>query len=293
MKRNIYKKILFIYKKIIIIDVFKNLTERAEFKNFEMSKGLLSYFGIATIVLILINVVVFFGIQETDKMKIYDEKWTKNCTPTKYTPNAIYKGVYYVCPESAATDGGYYIDYCKKLSANPCIYTYADSFSLVGKNAYEKPWTFITSMFMHTNISHLLGNMIFLFILGGIVENVIGIKRYLLIYFSAGIFGGMIMVYMASTGFISDNVPVLGASGAIFGILAAAAILRPMHIIYIDFIPLPLIVVGLLYIGLQVYYILIGGEAGVANGAHLGGAIVGIIAAIYLRKKVKKKRWDF
>lgn len=260
-----------------------------------MSKGLLSYFGVATIVLILINAVVFFGVQEQDKMKIYDEKWTKNCTQTKHAPNAIDKetGEYYICPESADRGGYYDLNYCKKLPDNPCVYTYSDSFSLVGKNAYEKPWTFITSMFMHTSISHLLGNMIFLFILGGIVENAIGIRRYLLIYFSAGIFGGMIMVYMASTGFISDNVPVLGASGAIFGILAAAAILRPMQIIYIDFIPLPLIVVGLLYIGLQVYYILMGGEAGVANGAHLGGAIVGIIAAIYLRKKVKKKRWDF
>ncbi len=253
-----------------------------------MSKGLLSYFGIATIALIVLNVVVFFGVQMTDNLKIYDENWTENCTQNKYIPNAMYEGEYYVCPESAARDGGYDINYCTKFPDNACVYTYTDSFSLVGKNASEKPWTFITSMFMHADINHLLGNMLFLFILGGIVEAAIGIRKYLLLYFLAGIFGGITMIFMTSTGFISDNVSILGASGAIFGILAAAAILRPMQTVYVYFLPMPLIIIGLIYIGLQVYYIFMGGEAGVANGAHLGGAIVGIIAAIYLRKKVKE-----
>ncbi len=253
-----------------------------------MGKGLLSSFGNATIVLIILNVAVFFGVQMTDNLKIYDENWTENCTQNKYTPNAIYDGEYYVCPESAYGEGGYDINYCTKFPDNACVYTYTDSFSLVGKNASEKPWTFITSMFMHVDITHLLGNMLFLFILGGIVEAAIGIRKYLLLYFLAGIFGGITMIFMTSIGFISDNVSILGASGAIFGVLAAAAILRPMQTVYVYFLPVPLIVIGLIYIGLQVYYIFIGGEAGVANGAHLGGAIVGIIAAIYLRKKVKE-----
>lgn len=249
-----------------------------------MRRGILSYFGIVTVALILINVIVFFGVQMQDNMKIYDEDWTENCTKNSYTPNAIYKGEYYVCPESAATEGGYLIDRCEKIPEDACIHTYTDGLSLVGKNAFGKPYTFITSMFMHANINHLLGNMIFLFILGGIVESAIGMRKYLLLYFLAGIFGGIIMVFMTSIGFISDNVPILGASGAIFGVLAAAAVLRPMHIIYIDFIPMPLIVIGLIYIGIQVYYILIGGEAGVANGAHLGGAIIGLIMALYFKK---------
>jgi len=250
-------------------------------------RGLLSSFEIATIVLIILNVAVFFGVQMTDNMKIYDINWEENCTQTKSTPNAIYDGEYYVCPESAASGGGYNIDYCKKIPDSACIYTYTDGLSLVGKNASEKPWTFITSMFMHADINHLLGNMLFLFILGGIVEATIGIRKYLLLYFLAGIFGGITMIFMTSTGFVSDNVSILGASGAIFGILAAAAILKPMQTVYVYFLPVPLIVIGLIYIGLQVYYIFMGGEAGVANGAHLGGAIVGIIATIYLRKKIK------
>ncbi|PKP60534.1 MAG: hypothetical protein CVT88_02715 [Candidatus Altiarchaeales archaeon HGW-Altiarchaeales-1] len=251
-----------------------------------MGRGLSSSFGIATIVLIILNVVVFFGVQMTDNMKIYDMNWAENCTQNKYTANAIYEGEYYACPESAAREGGYDIDYCKKIPDDACIYTYTDGFSLVGKNAFEKPWTSITSMFMHADINHLLGNMLFLFILGGIVEGAIGMRKYLLLYFLAGIFGGITMIFMTSTGFISDNVSILGASGAIFGILGAAAILRPMQTVYVYFLPMPLIVIGLIYIGLQVYYIFMGGEAGVANGAHLGGAIIGIIAAIYLRKKV-------
>ncbi|NCT01109.1 MAG: rhomboid family intramembrane serine protease [Candidatus Altiarchaeum hamiconexum] len=253
------------------------------------SGGLLSFFGIATIVLIVMNVIVFFGVQMTDELKIYDINWAENCTKNKYTANAVYNEEYYACPKSATRDGGYDIDYCKKISDDACIYTYTDGLSLVGKNASEKPWTFITSMFMHVDLNHLFGNMLFLFILGGIVEAAIGIRKYLLLYFLAGIFGGITMIFMTSVGLVSDNVSILGASGAIFGVLGAAAILRPMQIIYIYFLPMPLIVIGLIYIGLQAFYIFTGGEAGVANGAHMGGAIVGIIAAIYLRNKAKKQ----
>jgi len=224
-----------------------------------------------------------------DKMKIYDINWEKKCNATKYTANAIYKGEYYVCPESAEINRGYNINYCKKLPDNPCVYTYTDGFSLVGKNAFEKPWTFITSMFMHIDLNHLLGNMLFLFVLGGIVEAAIGMRKYLILYFLAGILGGITMIFMTSIGLVSDNVSILGASGAIFGILGAAAILRPTHTIYVYFLPVPLIVIGLIYIGLEGVHILSGGQAGVANGAHLGGAIVGIIAAIYLRNRAKYK----
>lgn len=250
-----------------------------------MRNGILSYFGIATVLLILINVIVFFGVQMPDKVKIYDKNWTENCS--NYAANAIYKGEYYMCPESAATNGGYFIEQCEKIPEDLCIYTYTDGFSLVGKNAFENPHTFITSMFMHGSLGHLLGNMIFLFILGGIVEGAIGMRKYLLMYFLAGIFGGIVMFFMTSVGFIDNNVPILGASGAIFGVLAAAAIFKPMYIIYIYFVPMPLIVIGLIYTGLQVYYILIGGEAGVANGAHLGGAIIGLIMGLYFRRTIR------
>lgn len=240
-------------------------------------------FGAVTIALIVINVVVFFGVQMTDNARIYDYNWGSSCKTCADSPNAVYEGEYYICPESAAVRDGYDIKYCEKAE-NCCSYTQSDSFALVAKYAFEKPWTFITSMFMHGSIEHLLGNMIFLLILGGIVENSAGVRNYLIMYFAAGIFGGVVMLFMAESGFIGDNVMVLGASGAIFGVLAAAAVLRPMELIYIDFIPMPVILVGLFYIGLQVYYILNGGEEGVANGAHLGGAVIGLIFGIYFRK---------
>jgi len=244
-------------------------------------------FGSITIILVVINVLVFFGIQMQDKTKIYDYNWESNCKHCDNEPNAVYNGEYYICPESAARGNGYNINLCEKAE-NCCSYTLSDSFALVAKYALEKPWTFITSMFMHGSIEHLLGNMIFLLILGGMVENAIGVRSYLILYFAAGIFGGITMLFMAESGLIEDNVMILGASGAIFGVLAAAAVLKPMELIYIDFMPIPVILVGLFYIGLQVYYILNGGEEGVANGAHLGGAIIGLIFGIYFRKNFGK-----
>lgn len=250
-------------------------------------KSILSNFGIVTIILILINIFVFFAIQMPDKQPYYTLEWTTDCKQCEGTELAEYKGEKYICPSSACDYKGCYIDKCEKLS-ECCIHTRTDRFSLISKYALQEPWLFITSMFMHANIEHLLGNMIFLFLLGGIVENIIGRKNYILLYFAAGIFGGIVMILMANVGMINDVTPILGASGAIFGVLAAAAILRPKEIIYIDFIPVPLIFLGILYIGLQVYYILIGGEEGVANGAHLGGAIIGIIFAYYYLKKIYK-----
>ena len=83
------------------------------------SGGLLSFFGIATIVLIVMNVIVFFGVQMTDELKIYDINWAENCTKNKYTANVVYNEEYYACPKSATRDGGYDIDYCKKFLMMP------------------------------------------------------------------------------------------------------------------------------------------------------------------------------
>lgn len=247
-------------------------------------------FGAVTIALILINVAVFFAVQVPDTTGYYDLDWGKDCSPCKQEPNAIYQGEYYICPESAETRGGYDIDYCQKLPGNCCQWTRTDRLSLIPKYAFQEPWLFITSMFMHADMGHLLGNMLFLFLLGGIAENMMGRRDYIIMYFAAGIFGGIVMIFMAQMGVIGDTTPVLGASGAIFGVVAAAALFKPWDIIYMYYVPMPLILLGIIFLGKEIYYISIGGEAGVANGAHLGGAIIGIIFAIYYLKFKEKKR---
>ncbi|MFN3527992.1 MAG: rhomboid family intramembrane serine protease, partial [Candidatus Altarchaeaceae archaeon] len=148
-------------------------------------RDILSSFGIVTIALILINVIVFFAIQVPDK-PYYTLEWTtdcKKCGPVV----AEYKGEKYLCPHYACDEKECNIDKCEKLS-ECCVRKKSDRLSLIPKFALQEPWLFITSMFMHANIEHLLGNMIFLFILGGIVENIIGRRNYIILYFAAGIF---------------------------------------------------------------------------------------------------------
>ena len=246
-------------------------------------------FGIATIILILINAGVFYGIQMQDTAKIYDSKWGSDCNVCTFQPNAVYEGEYYVCPKSAETSGGYNIDLCQKAPANCCVNTKTDKYSLIPKFALEAPWTFITSMFMHGSTGHLLGNMIFLFFIGGMLEQLIGWRRFLAVYFVSGLIGGLLVLF-----FIPEYTSVVGASGAIFGVLGALVILRPWEIIYFDFIPVPVIIFGGFYVlinllammgyPLAVAYV---GE-GVAYSAHFGGAIGGIAFGLYARFVEKK-----
>ncbi len=246
-------------------------------------------FGKVTIALIVINIIIFYGIQSQDTAKIYDDKWGGDCDVCKECAEYTIQG--YCCPEEACERTGDWVEcdlpYCEKISGGEsecCIHTKTDKLSLIPEFALSKPWTFITSMFMHGSSGHLLGNMLFLFLLGGILEQILGWRKYLAIYFVSGLIGGMLVLF-----FIPSMTSVVGASGAIFGVIGASIILRPWDIIYFDFIPMPIIVFGGLYVllnllammnfPLAVAYI---GE-NVAYSAHFGGAIGGIIFGLYFR----------
>src|SRR5260370_13015858 len=83
--------------------------------------------------------------------------------------------------------------------------------------------TLITSLFLHASILHVGGNMLFLWIFGNNVEDKLGEIKFLVIYFAAGIAGSLLQVYITPT----STVPMLGASGAISGILAAYVLYFP------------------------------------------------------------------
>ena len=178
---------------------------------------------------------------------------------------------------------------CKEVN-RCCVYTLykgvptvTQEYSLVPGKASEKPETFITSMFLHWDIQHLFFNMLWLFFLGTFLESLIGSGRYLITYLVCGLAGGVGVIIAPGLGLMGPDVMVVGASGAIFGVIATVAIIKPMEQIYVFFAPVPMIIVGLFYIGLQVYYMFTGGEAGVANIAHFGGAVAGILFGLYFR----------
>ncbi|ODS40059.1 MAG: hypothetical protein A7315_09750, partial [Candidatus Altiarchaeales archaeon WOR_SM1_79] len=101
------------------------------------------------------------------------------------------------------------------------------------------PWTFITSMFTHYALWHIFFNMLALFFIGQYIESILGTKRYLVTYFAGGITGGIFFI-LWDVLILGHHSTAVGASGAIFGIFAALAVLRPNQRIYLFPFPVPI-----------------------------------------------------
>jgi membrane associated rhomboid family serine protease len=154
--------------------------------------------------------------------------------------------------------------------------------------------TILTSMFMHGGIGHIIGNMIFLFVFGDNIEDRFGRIKYLLIYIGWGAVAALAhSAYAVSTG--GGEIPAVGASGAISGILGAylvmyprAKILTALAVFFIYFIRIPVLVYIPFWFVMQVVLALIGqlgpaGEAGVAYLAHIGGFVAGAATGLVWR----------
>jgi membrane associated rhomboid family serine protease len=149
--------------------------------------------------------------------------------------------------------------------------------------------TLVTSLFLHANLLHVGGNMLFLWIFGNNVEDRLGEIKFLIIYFAAGIAGSLLQVYVTPT----STIPTLGASGAISGILAAYVLYYPRarvltFIVPIFFISLSAYIFIGYWIALQALnaFLSIGvSGGGVAFFAHVGGFVTGLILAILLRPR--------
>ncbi|MDR2447775.1 MAG: rhomboid family intramembrane serine protease [Treponema sp.] len=131
-------------------------------------------------------------------------------------------------------------------------------------------WQFVTYMFAHGNVTHILFNMLALFIFGTQVERQIGTKEFLAYYFVTGVLAGVFSfaVYF----FTGTNVMLLGASGAVFAVQLAYAALFPRSIMYVwGILPLraPIMVLG--FTALEVILSITGLQGGVAHLTHLAG----------------------
>jgi membrane associated rhomboid family serine protease len=136
-------------------------------------------------------------------------------------------------------------------------------------------WQFVTYMFLHGGPFHILFNMLTLFMFGNELERYWGTPRFLNYYFVTGI-GAGICSWLVSPNSYSV---VIGASGAIYGLLLAYGLTYPNRIVYLNFL-LPLKVKWLVLImGAMAFLSSLGGgpDSGVANIAHLGGMVIGYI----------------
>jgi len=163
-------------------------------------------------------------------------------------------------------------------------------FSFVPSLLFERPWTLITSIFIHGSFSHLFYNMFGLFIFGLYLESRIGERNFFLIFFLSGILGNI--GYMLTA--LNPNTPGVGASGAVYGIMGALAMIAPFAIVYtFPGFPMPMIVAVFFWGFLEftgLIYEFAGVSSGIARGAHLAGLFGGILFGLYIRQFKKKRK---
>lgn len=153
---------------------------------------------------------------------------------------------------------------------------------------------FITSIFMHGSLLHLISNCWFLWIFGDNVESKIGHFKYLIFYLFCGIIASLVHIFTT----FSPHIPVIGASGAIAGVMGAYLVYYPnariytfVPIIFIWIVPIPAIVflimwfIGQLLNGM--FEIIKAGEnvSNIAFWAHIGGFVTGVVFAPLFKKK--------
>ncbi|UDQ99132.1 rhomboid family intramembrane serine protease [Lentisphaerota bacterium WC36G] len=154
-------------------------------------------------------------------------------------------------------------------------------------------WQYVTSMFMHGDFSHILFNMYGLFLFGKLVAPILGVKRFLALYFFSGIFGGL--VYTAVAALSGGQYFLIGASGAVMGITVACGMLLPNFQFMMLFFPTPIKAKTLviIYIILNVLYQFAPfGDTNVAYVAHLGGALGAYIFLKIIYRKNAYMIWD-
>ena len=156
-------------------------------------------------------------------------------------------------------------------------------------------WQLGTYIFLHGGISHILFNLLALWMFGGELESNWGSRKFLFYFFFCGIGAGICTVVFSPHQFI----PVIGASGAIYGILLAYGWLFPNRLIYIYFLfPIPAKYLVIIYGLLELYSSMEGTGGGIAHLTHLGGLFFGLIymAYPYIRQKVRreyyKRKWS-
>jgi len=148
-------------------------------------------------------------------------------------------------------------------------------------------WQFFTFMYVHGGVEHIFLNMWGLMMFGPVIEKEMGPKRFFTYYTLCGIGSGLFHVLIEGIG----SIPLVGASGAIFGIMTAFGLMFPRRIIYYQlFIPMPAIVfIGFMALLQFVYGIALSGSA-VAFWGHLGGMMVGFILIKFLDFGRRRRR---
>jgi membrane associated rhomboid family serine protease len=158
-------------------------------------------------------------------------------------------------------------------------------------------WRLITYQFLHASFWHILFNMLGLFFLGPTVERHWGSKRFLRFYLLCGAMGGIFYTFLSSV-HPSLAGTLVGASGAILGLLAACAILFPHFVVFIFIFPVPIRIAAIIFIVMYIFNIVASGANAGGDAAHFAGMITGAVyvflqpALEKFRLRKKSSRWE-
>ena len=149
-------------------------------------------------------------------------------------------------------------------------------------------WQFLTHMFMHGSFAHIFFNMWSLIVFGPLLERLWGSKKFLIFYFVCGLGAALCHELVLMTQPLS-NIPTVGASGAIYGLLLGFGMLYPNYVLTLVFPPVSLKAKWfvIIFAGIELLTGLLGTRDGVAHVAHLGGMLFGLILILIWKKKGK------
>jgi membrane associated rhomboid family serine protease len=190
-----------------------------------------------------------------------------------------------------------------EFGVTPCRLTGSCRAALVRLEDFPPPWvTIVTSMFLHGNLVHVGGNMLYLWIFAGGVEDTLGHARFLVFYLASGVLGALGQVLAGPT----SAVPMIGASGAVSGVLGAYLLLFPYATIlmvwifgfFVRFVHVPAILLLGFWIVVQLLagYVTFsaqspgrGESGGVAWFAHVAGFLAGMLLLFLLRPRRSRR----
>ena len=144
----------------------------------------------------------------------------------------------------------------------------------------SRPWTILTSMFIHAGFWHIFANMLTLYFFGSYLSKLVGTNRFLLIYFVGGILGNVLFILLAPPLSIA-----VGASGAIFALAGTLVMIRPKLPVFVFPIPVPIPLWAAVVGGFLILSFLPSFLPRVAWQAHLGGLVLGLIAGYIFKRR--------
>lgn len=150
------------------------------------------------------------------------------------------------------------------------------TFGLSQVTFLDRPWTLVTSMFIHAGVWHILANMVTLYFFGSYLNRLLGTGKFLIIYFAGGILGSIVYLLLAPSYSIA-----IGASGAIFALGGVLAVMRPRLRVIVFPIPAPLP----LWIAIIGIFVVFSFLPNVAWQAHAGGLALGLVVGYIFRRR--------